>query len=85
MRAIDNNYGIYEGQYSNNVFNGFGRYISVDGEYYIGWYTQGARNGYGKCVETNGKVSEGVWVQGKYTGPKANHIRAFNEKNYIKK
>ena len=68
MRAIDLNYGIYEGQFENDNFNGFGRYISYDGEYYIGWFLGGAKHGFGKYVYDDGKKREGTWNQGSYSG-----------------
>jgi len=61
VRVIDNNYGIYEGQFSNNNFHGFGRHISFEGEYYIGWFLNGARSSFGKCVDAHGNIREGDW------------------------
>lgn len=81
VRAIDFNYGIFEGQFENGNFNGFGRYIYYDGEYYIGWFVNGAKHGYGKYVYDDGKVRQGTWNQGSYAGGTASSksIQRFDE------
>ena len=43
-------YGIYEGQYVEDEWNGFGRRIIANGDYYIGMWKDGMRNGYGRYV-----------------------------------
>ena len=54
---------IYEGQFKNNVFHGWGRYINDTGVYW-GMYNQGLRNGNGKFLGLNGESKEGNWVNG---------------------
>lgn len=54
---------IYEGQFSNNVYHGWGRFINHLGVYWGTW-SQGLRNGRGKFVGQDGRVQEGNWVMG---------------------
>ena len=42
--------GIYEGQYLDNEWNGFGRRIISNGDYYLGFWKDGMRNGWGYYV-----------------------------------
>ena len=53
------NHIIYEGQFVDDVYNGFGRFIYSNGNYYIGNWLDGKRSGYGKLVDKSGKVYEG--------------------------
>lgn len=53
------NHIIYEGQFVDDVYNGYGRFIYSNGNYYIGNWVDGKRSGYGKLVDKNGKVYEG--------------------------
>ena len=59
---------IYEGQFVNEDYNGYGRLIYSNGIYYIGNWLNGQRSGYGKLVDKNGKVYEGIWQQSQYIG-----------------
>ena len=45
------NHIIYEGQFLNDVYNGFGRFIYSNGNYYIGNWEEGKRSGFGKLVD----------------------------------
>ena len=63
------NHIIYEGQFLDDVYNGYGRFIYSNGNYYIGNWVDGKRSGYGKLVDKNGKVYEGQWQYSKYMGP----------------
>ncbi|MCH8318893.1 MAG: hypothetical protein IIA88_10450 [Bacteroidetes bacterium] len=47
---------IYEGEFLNMQFHGFGYYIWTDGQVYGGFYKYGKRNGLGFLFSTNGKV-----------------------------
>ena len=62
------NHIIYEGQFVNDVYNGYGRFIYSNGNYYIGNWLDGKRSGYGKLVDKQGKVYEGQWQYSKYMG-----------------
>ena len=66
IRAIDENFGIFEGQFKNKAYNGFGRYICLDGEYYIGYYKDGARNGYGRVTDCWNRLKAGLWENGHF-------------------
>ena len=55
---------IYEGQFKNNLYDGWGRFISHLGVYW-GYWEKGMRHGNGKFVGTNGGAQEGNWVMGK--------------------
>lgn len=46
-------FGIYEGQYYDDEWNGFGRRIIASGDYYIGMWKEGMKNGYGRYVNTS--------------------------------
>ena len=43
-------YGIYEGQYIDDEWTGFGRRIIANGDYFIGQWKEGMRNGWGRYV-----------------------------------
>ena len=62
------NHIIYEGQFKNDVYHGYGRYIYSNGNYYIGNWIDGKRSGWGKLVDRNGKIYEGMWKYGKFIG-----------------
>ena len=54
---------IYEGQFKDNVYHGWGRYISAQGVFW-GHFSMGLRNGQGKWVGAGGETREGNWVNG---------------------
>jgi hypothetical protein len=62
------NHIIYEGQFKNDVYHGFGRYIYANGNFYVGQWIDGKRSGWGKLVDTSGKVYEGMWQYSKFLG-----------------
>lgn len=62
------NHIIYEGQFIDDVYNGYGRFIYSNGNYYIGQWLDGKRSGYGKLVDKTGRVYEGQWQYSKYMG-----------------
>ena len=43
-------FGIYEGQYVDDEWNGFGRRIIANGDFYLGEWRDGMRNGYGRYI-----------------------------------
>ena len=49
---------LYEGDFVNGLFEGNGKYIWEDGEYYIGEYKNGLRNGKGIEYYANGKIKQ---------------------------
>lgn len=53
------NHIIYEGQFRDDIYNGFGRFIYSNGNYYIGNWLDGKRSGFGKLVDKSGRVYEG--------------------------
>lgn len=53
------NHIIYEGQFRDDVYNGFGRFIYSNGNYYIGSWLDGKRSGQGKLVDKSGRIYEG--------------------------
>jgi len=55
------NHIIYEGQFKDDIYNGYGRFIYSNGNYYIGNWLDGKRSGYGKLVDKSGRVYEGQW------------------------
>ena len=51
----------------DDKFEGNGKYIWKDGEYYIGQYKNGLRNGKGIHFYSNGDIKlKGNWVNGKF-------------------
>ena len=62
------NHIIYEGQFRDDVYNGFGRFIYSNGNYYIGNWLDGKRSGYGKLVDKSGRIYEGQWQYSKFMG-----------------
>jgi hypothetical protein len=61
--------GIYEGQYIEDEWNGYGRRIIANGDYYIGFWKDGMRNGHGKYVyNRDHKVEEGEWLDDEFRG-----------------
>jgi len=59
---------IYEGQFKDDVYHGFGRFIYTNGNYYIGNWQMGKRSGRGKFVDMNGKTYSGLWQNSKLVG-----------------
>lgn len=59
---------IYEGQFKNDVYHGFGRQIYSNGNFYIGQWVDGKRSGWGKLVDRQGRVYEGLWQYSKFLG-----------------
>ena len=41
---------LYEGEWFNDKFDGYGKYISKDGSYYEGQFKNGLRHGKGKLI-----------------------------------
>ena len=62
------NHIIYEGQFKEDIYHGYGRYIYGNGNYYLGQWENGKRHGWGKLVDVHGKVYEGLWKQSKFVG-----------------
>ena len=54
---------MYEGQFKNNLYHGWGRYICYLGTY-IGYYENGLRNGQGRFISIDGQTQQGAWVNG---------------------
>lgn len=52
---VDKSKDIYEGQFSNGMFDGFGTYIWNDGDIYIGYWKNDKRHGQGIFI-SNGKI-----------------------------
>lgn len=52
---------VYEGTFRNGNFDGFGRFISIEGDYYQGEFKNGKCNGKGKFVLKYEFVYEGDW------------------------
>ena len=58
---------LYEGQFADNIYHGWGRYISHLGVFW-GFFEHGMRHGYGKYLGNNGQALEGNWVKGQFKG-----------------
>jgi radial spoke head protein 1 len=56
---------IYEGQFKDNLYHGWGRFINHLGVYW-GFWERGMRHGKGKFLANNGGVQEGNWNNGAF-------------------
>lgn len=54
---------VYEGQFKDNVYHGWGRYINHHGVYW-GNFENGMRHGKGKFLANNGQSQDGNWNNG---------------------
>ena len=59
---------MYEGDFVNDNYEGNGKYIWKDGEYYIGQWKNGLSHGKGTVCYSNGDKYEGDWVNDKREG-----------------
>lgn len=57
---------LYEGMFIEGQWNGFGRLLWQDGQYYIGEFRYGYYHGYGKLVLRNGQTYQGLWKYSSY-------------------
>ena len=55
---------MYEGEYDNDLKNGFGIFKWESGNKYIGHYTNDERDGIGKMIWTDGSYYIGEWKKG---------------------
>ena len=59
----------YDGDWINDKYEGNGKYIWENGEYYIGQWKNGLSHGKGIEYYSNGKIKyEGDWVDDKFVG-----------------
>ena len=58
---------IKEGQFENDIMNGFGRVIQTDGSYYVGFYKDDLKHGKGKLYNSNGTLEkDGLWEKNEF-------------------
>ena len=69
LGTFDGSY-IYEGEYSKDKFNGYGRIIWTDGRYYEGQWVNDMYCGQGTEVKTDGTKKSGYWQNWKFLGNK---------------
>ena len=61
--------GSYEGEIKNNIKEGYGKYITIDGTYYIGQFSHGSRHGKGAdYYQNNSIMHEGDFINNKLDG-----------------
>ena len=59
----------YEGNFFNNYKEGYGKYINIDGYYYIGQWNKDSFNGKGILYTENGSIRyEGEFIKNKFKG-----------------
>ena len=63
---------VYEGQFREGLFHGYGRQIEYDGEIYEGMWEDGQQHGYGKAVNVFDEVNEGLFEYGEFKEGKEN-------------
>ena len=61
---------IYEGQMTNDSWDGYGRAIYSDGKYHIGYWKNDRRNGYGKTVRREKETGENIVEEGYWENDK---------------
>ena len=54
---------IFEGQFKNGKWNGYGRFMTIDGKYIEGYFKENAIHGYAKRINPNGSVDEGIFEE----------------------
>ena len=59
---------IYDGDFVNGLFEGDGKFIYENGEYYIGQWLNGKKHGKGKYIWENGNYYIGQFLNGKRHG-----------------
>lgn len=55
---------VFEGSYSNDLKNGWGKFTWKNGEIYEGEFRDDIRNGKGSYRHPNGKIGTYFWVDG---------------------
>ena len=61
----------YDGDFVNDKYEGNGKYIFENGEYYIGEWSNGQRHGKGAMYLNNGYIKyAGIFINGTYEGEK---------------
>jgi hypothetical protein len=59
----------YEGEFENNLFNGYGEFTWQKGEIYYGFWKEGYKNLFGIYIDKNKKISYiGFWNNNKQSG-----------------
>ena len=67
-------FGIYEGEFQNDMKNGLGIYRYANGESYKGQFVNDKMQGQGTFVFVNGDKYVGPWVNYKKEGEKENYF-----------
>ena len=64
----DSEGNIYEGDFLNGKYHGYGHYKLVNGDVYIGQFKYGLFDGRGQLMSQNGDVFDGNFLEGKKDG-----------------
>ena len=59
---------MYEGEFKDNMMEGFGFYLFADGKTYEGFYLNDKKHGYGVYTWVSSKKYSGWWSNGKQDG-----------------
>ena len=60
---------MYEDVFVNGKYVGNGKYIWIDGKYYIGQFKNGLPNGKGIKFYSNGTIkNQGNWIKNEFVG-----------------
>jgi len=69
IKYLKNGNILYEGDFINGKFEGYGKFICESGAYYIGQWKNGLSHGKGTMYYSNGNIKlEGYWVNNKLEG-----------------
>jgi hypothetical protein len=66
--VFENGEAVYEGDFVNGLWNGFGRIDWRDGSIFEGEFREGEITGNGKMIYQNGDIYEGGWLNGMWNG-----------------
>ncbi len=77
----------YEGEFKDDIINGFGKYTYSDGSYFEGNFVNGVKQGYGKFVVVKDGVPTGEEFSGQYVNDMLNgqgeYVSADGSYSYV--
>jgi hypothetical protein len=59
---------IFNGEFQNNLFHGYGKLMFTNGDLYVGNFVNGLYNGYGVLSNNNNVIYDGNWLNGQMHG-----------------
>ena len=68
-----------EGNFQNDVMDGFGRKVFLDAKTLIGWFTKNKLHGYGYHVNPVGLITEGLYDMGSWKEDRDN-VKSYDHR-----